>query len=96
VERAEDWQWSSLWRRERGTVDQRRWLSEWPLPRPRRWVELVNEPQTDAELNALRRCVLRGQPFGSPEWIEQTAKQLGLESILRSRGRPRRSTPDGG
>ena len=94
VERAEDWQWSSLWRRERGTIDQRRWLGEWPMPRPRRWVELVNEPQTDAELNALRRCVVRGQPFGSAEWIEQSATQLGLESTLRPRGRPRRSAPD--
>ena len=94
VEHAEDWQWSSLWRRERGTVDQRRWLSGWPLPRPRCWVELVNEPQTDAELDALRRSVLRGQPFGSTEWIERTAKELGLESTLRSRGRPRRPSPN--
>ena len=94
VARAEDWQWSSLWRRERGSADQRRWLGEWPLSRPRRWVELVNEPQTDAELEALRRSVTRGQPFGSPAWIEQTAKQLGLDSTLRSRGRPRRAASD--
>lgn len=91
VERAEDWQWSSLWRRERGTVDQRRWLSAWPVSRPRRWVQHVNEPQTAAELEALRRCVARGQPFGSPGWIESTATQLGLESTLRDRGRPRKS-----
>jgi len=94
VARAEDWQWSSLWRREHGSPEQRRWLGEWPLSRPRRWLELVNEPQSDAELEALRRCVLKGQPFGSANWIEQTAKQLGLESTLRSRGRPRRSTPE--
>ena len=94
VERADDWQWSSLWRREHGTVDQRRWLSAWPLRQPRRWVELVNQPQTAAELESLRRCVVRGQPFGSSSWIEQTAKQLGLESTLRTRGRPRKPEPE--
>ncbi|MEI8382988.1 MAG: transposase [Planctomycetota bacterium] len=89
VERAEDWQWSNLWRRERGSVDQRRWLGAWPLSRPRAWVDLVNEPQTDAELDSLRRCVIRGRPFGSDDWVEQTTTKLGLESTIRSRGRPR-------
>ena len=65
VERAEDWQWSSLWRRERGTAEQRRWLSVWPVAHPRSWVEHVNQPQTEAELESLRRCVTKGQPFGS-------------------------------
>jgi putative transposase len=92
VERAEDWQWSSLWRRERGTPDQRRWLGAWPLPRPRNWIALVNESQTDAELQALRRSVLRGRPFGSAEWVDETVKQLGLEFTIRARGRPRNST----
>ena len=89
VKRAEDWQWSSLWRREHGTADQRRWLGVWPLPRRRTWVNSVNEPQTDAELESLRRCVTRGRPFGSADWVDQTAIQLGLESTTRNRGRPR-------
>lgn len=89
VARAEDWRWSSLWRREEGTLDERRWLAKWPVTRPRSWVQLVNEPQTEAELEALRRCVERGQPFGSAGWIEATARQLRLESTLRSRGRPK-------
>jgi putative transposase len=91
VQRAEDWQWSSLWRREQGTADQRCLLGAWPMPRPRRWVELVNDPQTGAELQSLRRSVLRGQPYGSSTWIEQTTQQLGLESTLPPRGRPRAS-----
>ena len=94
VPRAEEWQWSSLWRGEFGTTDQRRLLSSWPVPKPRRWVELVNEPQTEAEMTALRRSVNRGQPFGSAHWIEQTAKQPGLEASLRSRGRPQIQTPE--
>ncbi|MBW3539501.1 MAG: hypothetical protein KY476_04460 [Planctomycetes bacterium] len=50
---------------------------------------LVNQPQTDAELDALRRSVRRGQPFGSEAWVQRTATHLGLGSSLRSRGGPR-------
>jgi putative transposase len=93
VDRAEDWQWSSLWRRERGTLEQRRWLGPWPLPQPRRWLELVNKPQNESELAALRRCGKRGQPLGDADWIASTAKELGLESTLTPRGRPRKAEP---
>lgn len=91
VARAEDWRWSSLWRRVHGTAEDRRWLSKWPLPRPRNWADLVNQPQTEAELEAIRRSVIRSQPYGNDEWVSKTAKQLGLESTLRSRGRPRKN-----
>jgi putative transposase len=90
VARAEDWRWSSLWRRGSAAPEDRRWLSAWPLPRPRNWTALVNQPQTDAELAALRRSVARGQPYGQESWVAKTAAQLGLESTLRSRGRPRK------
>jgi hypothetical protein len=32
------------------------------------------------ELEALRRCVQRGRPYGWPEWLKEIAKRLGLES----------------
>jgi len=65
-------------------------LSEWPVPRPRTWLSHVNRAETPQELEALRRSVQRGQPFGSASWQTRTAKRLFLESTLRSRGRPRR------
>jgi putative transposase len=89
VEKAELWRWSSLWRREFGTREDRRILSRWPLPCPRDWRQLVNRPQTEAEVEAIRRCVNRGQPFGSGAWIERCAEKLGLQFTLRPRGRPR-------
>jgi len=52
----------------------------------------VNAPQTEAELEAIRRCLRRGSPYGSAVWTEQTAKQLGLQSTLRARGRPRKES----
>ena len=54
------------------------------------WVEEVNAPQTEAELSALRRAVNRGCPFGAPFWSDQVVRRLGLESTLRSQGRPRK------
>ena len=64
-------------------------LSSWPLPRLRAWKNFVNEPQTDAEVKAIRRSLVRGQPYGSETWVKQTASRLGLESTLRRRGRPK-------
>lgn len=89
VRRAEEWRWSSLWRRTAGDPRARAWLAEWPVERPQKWVDWVNEPQTAAELEALRRCVARGQPFGSEPWVRETTERLGLERTLRPRGRPR-------
>ena len=91
VKHAVDWQWCSLWRRSHGDPKLTRFLSDWPVKVPRQWSRLVNEPETIAEVEALRRSVSRGRPFGSDAWISRTAKRLGLESTLRSRGRPKRT-----
>jgi putative transposase len=65
-------------------------LDPGPVPRGRNWLRLVNEPQTEVELAALRQSVNRGSPFGSADWQSQTAGRLGLESSLCPRGRPRK------
>jgi putative transposase len=91
VERAEAWRWSSLWRRTFGSPNQQRLLSPWPVPCPDDWRKLVNKPQTEAEVQAIRRCVARGQPYGGEDWVRRTAEQLGLESTLRAPHRPRKA-----
>ena len=93
VRRAEDWRWGSLWRRIHGTPDQRAILASWPVVKPRQWRRLVNEPQHESEVIALRQCVARGQPFGSDTWVRATADRLDLQFTLRPRGRPFK-TPD--
>jgi putative transposase len=90
VRRADDWRFSSLWRRVHGTAESRAILGEWPLRRPRSWLQYVNRPQNEAELKAIRRSVERGQPYGSEAWAHATAARLGLESTFRPRGRPRK------
>ena len=60
VTRAENWRWSSLWHRCHAT--QVPWLSDWPLPVPQQWLQHVNGVETEVELQALRRSVLRRRP----------------------------------
>ena len=45
------------------------------------------QPQTESELEAIRRSVARGQPYGNDAWRKHTAIKLDLESTMRSRGR---------
>jgi len=90
VTRAEDWRWSSLWRCQSTNAKLRACLHQGPVDRPRNWVACVNRAETEEELDALRRCVARGQPFGERTWLRRTLVRLGLESSVRPRGRPRK------
>ena len=91
VTRAEDWQWTSLWRRNQEDTTLTAWLSTWPAERPRDWVARVNRPETSSELESLRLSVQRGRPFGEEAWVCRMARRFGMESTLRPRGRPRTS-----
>jgi putative transposase len=62
VEHAEDWPWGSLHWRAFGNSPVP--LAGPPSGLPPGWLERVNEPQTDAELEALRACANNGTPFG--------------------------------
>jgi putative transposase len=91
VQRAEDWPWSSLRMSTTGSAKRGEVaLSDWPVPKPVDWVSFVNQVLATKELEELRSSAQRGRPFGSDNWITRTAAQLGLESTLRSRGRPRK------
>lgn len=88
VQKAEDWRWGSLWYRHNRANDPSLPLDPWPIPVPLNWIESVNEPQSPEELNALRNCINRGQPFGSATWLSTIVEQYQLRSTLRARGRP--------
>ena len=92
VARAEDWPWGSL--RERTSTTRGRLLAKSPYDLPSTWKTTVNTPESDDSLESLRGCVAKGTPFGSEAWVTETAKRFGLESTLRSSGRPRRAHPD--
>jgi len=89
VVQAEEWRWSSLWRRCRGSTEENSLLAAWPIERPTDWLARVNRADNEKELEALRRSVQRGRPYGATDWQHRIAKRLGLESAYRSPGRPR-------
>ena len=86
IRKAQRWPWSSIGRTPKD-VDCPT-LDSGPVARGDDWLRWVNEPQTEAELKALRESISRGRPFGSKAWQVATAAELGLESTLRPRGRP--------
>jgi putative transposase len=65
------------------------WRGEVPV-RDERWLERVNEPLSAGDLRRMRLSAERGWPYGDESWTRRTAVRLGLESTLRSRGRPRK------
>ena len=91
AERAEGWSWGSLWRLHRpGSAAPH--IAAWPVARPSDWTAIVNEAMTPSALNQLRQCASGGTPYGDKAWVDRNAKQLGLESTLRARGRPKKGS----
>ena len=89
VDRAERWRWSSLHARRTSGAPLREFLVlAPPVELPRRWLALVNEPQTAAEELAVRLSIARWRPFGDTRWTATTAARLNLTWTLRPRGRP--------
>jgi putative transposase len=95
VRRAERWPWSSARCWQEGAVEPA-YLVEGPVQRPGDWLEWVNRPLMAAEIEAVRRCVNRGAPYGSAAWVARAATEMGLESAVRPRGRPRKAAAVGG
>ncbi len=90
VERAEDWQWGSLgWRR---SAIPPLALAAPPISLPPYWRQLVNEPQTAAEIAEIRACANRQRPYGDDDWVRKQVSELGLEQSVRRVGRPSRSS----
>jgi len=53
-------------------------LVDWPVDRPRNWIQRVNQAESQEELATMRRCVNRGRPLGPADWVQRMADQLDL------------------
>ena len=90
VAQAEDWRFNSLYRWHSGTSEEKQLLSKWPIARRPGWLKHVNQPITEGEQKALLRSIQRSCPYGDENWSARKIKQLGLESTVVPRGRPRK------
>jgi putative transposase len=95
VQRAEEWKWESLSARRDNDAAERPILTPWPIERPRDWTARVNRPFGPKEVEAMLRSMRRGQPFGSESWQAEVAARLGLDSLLRPKGRLRQQPNNG-
>src|SRR5581483_10770783 len=80
---------------ERPTSCSTHWYCSTSFRHTRRFVnvagsQLVHQGLTEPELDAVRRSVATGLPYGSPEWVNRLAKRLDLDLTIRPRGRPRK------
>jgi putative transposase len=87
VPRAEDWRWGSLWRR-CNTCDDLP-LAAWPVPQPATWLQIVNQPQSEAELRDIQQAVSRGRPIGDVDWAGAIASSFHIS--MASPGRPKKT-----
>ena len=74
--------------RHRGRSENCDWLSPPPVALPRDWVELVNRPQSEAELKALGKASREGTPFGG-KLIRSRSSGWDCSPQSAPRGRPR-------
>ena len=91
MERAEDWQWSSLWRRERGSGKVKRLLAPLPVELPSEYLISVNEVFKKDDLALVRNNVNKGKPFRKGEWVDKMVEDYNLGHTVRERGRPRKN-----
>lgn len=90
VKRAQDWEWSSLYVREKGKINQKRILDSLPVNLPVNYIKTINEMYNEDVLESIRSSVLKGKPFGSEKWTHDMIEIYKLGSTLRQPGRPKR------
>jgi len=87
VSSAKDWTWSS----HRGrTVISETCDDNLPIELPIDWTGFVDQKLSEGELGRIRTSIQRQTPFGSPPWQMRICQELGLESTLNPKGRPRK------
>lgn len=85
VATAADWPWSSMSDKAPAEI-----LTQGPVEKPEDWLTIVDRPESNDELKALRNSSARNAPYGGADWAEATARQLGLEASLKPLGRPKK------
>ena len=86
---AEDWRWSSLWRREKGSVKEKKLLSVLPTELPEDYLTQINTLMQQDTLEILRVSVNKGTPLGSEKWVDGLVSKFKIGSLLRNPGRPK-------
>ncbi len=90
VERAEDWQWSSLHRRLRNTKEDQKLLAPPPTELPSNYLESVNTLLSKTTLDTIRHSIGKGTPYGNCAWVDAMVDEYNMGSTIRGVGRPKK------
>jgi putative transposase len=88
VTKAEEWEWSSAADRLRSKPAVQ--LAIWPVTPPHGWSELLNEPESLADVARIRKAGLHSTPVGPEHWRRHTAALLSLKLKAQPGGRRRK------
>lgn len=69
VEKAEDWKWSSLWRRMYGTEHEKTLLDPWPIEPGEDYLKIVNQRIPEGRLKSIRLSILKNTPLKDEEGV---------------------------
>ena len=89
VKEAENWRWSSVWRRTYGTDNQKKVLSSWPIDMPKNYLKYLNKEQNEEEIDTIKKSIIKNAPLGTDSWRNVIVKKFKLEQTLRGAGRPK-------
>ena len=90
VKKAEEWQWSSLFRRRRGLPQDKKLLASLPTKLPSNYLESVNTVLMPVKLQIIRHSITKSAPFGTDAWSAKMIDQYNLKSTQRGQGRPKK------
>ncbi|PIR96884.1 MAG: hypothetical protein COT91_04295 [Candidatus Doudnabacteria bacterium CG10_big_fil_rev_8_21_14_0_10_41_10] len=88
--KAEDWQWGSLFLRKNNTERSSKILTPWPVDIPSNYLKLVNQPFPKPQLESIRHSVTRNKPLGGVSWVEKMISKYDLQYTVRPEGRPKK------
>ena len=90
VEKAENWPYSSIWRRSQGNSQQKKLLSKWPIHMPRNYLSFLDKPQNKQEEISIENAIKRGSPYGKADWQSKVVRKFNLQATVKPRGRPKK------
>lgn len=98
VENVADYEWSSY--SQHAGLTQEKWIDHNPVylglaedksQREQRYITYVNEVGSEPENQSIQQALQRNQLTGSPRFVDEVERRIGIRIEYRSPGRPRKA-----
>ena len=89
VIKAEEWPWSSLYRRQRNNKEDQKLLAPLPTELPLNYLESVNTILNKSDLAQVRRSLTKSAPYDEDISTEVMVEKYNLGGTQRGSGRPK-------